>query len=212
MHTWAQANSSRSFRNDGINTDASTIRFGSGVFTKVNGTYSILTAGPSASVSNVKIQAGDSNGYVNYDVATLNTVQTVTAIKTHTANIVTANAVGVRGTYTDGAIRNLVHINAQNIVHVGDALAPTLLHGSLMPQVQVGAGATYSIADTGTDQIITGKKIFNRSSEAFQIKPLEDNQSCFIRGQKADNTVHWYIRIRGGGFRCYFRQPTFDGK
>ncbi|MGG2143450.1 phage tail protein [Symbiopectobacterium sp. RP] len=70
IHAWALANTSRSFRNDGINTDASTIRFGSGAFTKVNGTYSILTASSSASTPGLKIQAGDADGYVSYNVWT----------------------------------------------------------------------------------------------------------------------------------------------
>ncbi|QZN97910.1 phage tail protein [Symbiopectobacterium purcellii] len=55
-------------------------------------------------------------------------------------------------------------------------------------------------ATLDTDQTITGKKIFNRSSEALQIKALADNQSCFIRGQKADDTPHWYIGKGGADF------------
>lgn len=92
------------------------------------------------------------------------TAQTVTAIKTHNAAVVTANAVAFRGTYTDGTVRNLAHINAQNIVHIGDGAAPTTIHGSAMPLIQVGAGTAYEIVDAGTSQTISGEKTFTGRS------------------------------------------------
>ncbi|MCW2476304.1 pyocin knob domain-containing protein [Candidatus Symbiopectobacterium sp. NZEC151] len=66
LHAWAQnsANSSGTIRNDGIIT--ATSRFGSGWFSKVQGTYSIFTVGPTAGTSVVRLQAGDSNGYTNH--------------------------------------------------------------------------------------------------------------------------------------------------
>ncbi|MBG6245596.1 hypothetical protein CS369_13905 [Candidatus Symbiopectobacterium sp. 'North America'] len=162
LHTWAldAANTSGTFRNDAITT--ATSRFGSGWFSKVAGTYSVFTVGPTPATSVVRLQAGDGQGYINHifwtdknltNPATLDTAQTVTAIKTHTAAVVTTNTVAFRGTLTNGQVRNLAHINSENIVHLGDGAVPTTIHGNAMPLIQIGAGASYPILASGFNAV-----------------------------------------------------------
>lgn len=162
MHTWAldAANTSGTFRNDAITT--ATSRFGSGWFSKVAGTYSVFTVGPTPATSVVRLQAGDGQGYVNHifwtdknltNPATLDTAQTVTAIKTQTAAVVTTNAVAFRGTLTNVQVRNLAHINSENIVHLGDGAVSTTIHVSAMPLIQIGAGASYPILASGFNAV-----------------------------------------------------------
>lgn len=178
LHTWAldAANTSGTFRNDAITT--ATSRFGSGWFSKVSGTYSIFTVGPSPATSVVRLQAGDAQGYVNHifwtdknltNPATLDTPQTVTAIKTHAAAVVTTNAVAFRGTLTNGQVRNLAHINSENIVHLGDAAAPTTIHGNATPLIQVGSGASYPILASGLNAVADSNGFWKTASPVVKL-------------------------------------------
>ncbi|MGL9721964.1 phage tail protein [Symbiopectobacterium sp.] len=98
------------------------------------------------------------------------TAQTVTAIKTHTAAVVTTNAVAFRGTLTNGQVRNLAHINSEDIGHLGDGAVPTTIHGSAMPLIQIGAGASYPILASGFNAVADANGLW-KTPESAELTP-----------------------------------------
>ncbi|MBT9429099.1 hypothetical protein [Candidatus Symbiopectobacterium endolongispinus] len=138
---------------------------------------------------------------------TLSTAQTITAIKTHTAAVVVSNAVAFRGTLTGGNVRNLAHINASNVVRLGDAAAPTTIHGSAMPLVQVGSGENYEIVDSGTIQTITGAKTFAQSPTIT----AGNHNTVLDDSNVATGTVGRTFRItNNAGVLRIFRDPSLS--
>ncbi|QZN94909.1 hypothetical protein [Symbiopectobacterium purcellii] len=128
-------------------------------------------------------------------IVSSNTAQTISAIKTHSAAVVTANAVAFRGTTTTGTVYNLAHINAANIVHLGDGAAPTTIHGSSIPLVQIGSGANNPLLASGYNAVADSNGFWKTASPV--VKLFADGTSELTSEAEGITTE----RLSEGGYR-----------